>query len=95
MTELRTALQWRARYESGETVEQISLDVGTYPGKVRNALHSVNTPMRPAHARTGTVKSLAGNVTDGIRGANVPPIRRFKLGGSSFNIGHRRKGGRI
>ena len=67
----REWLEWKVRYEAGETIEEIALEVGARPGRVRKHLIAVGTAMRRPGQRVGIVhrnraKPAASAMSDAV-----------------------------
>lgn len=67
---------WRAMYEDGATVLDISLETGAATNTVRSRLAAIGTPMRAQGGQLGHAKNRAGRAVDGIEGKQAPPVRR-------------------
>lgn len=76
---------WRSLYEDGATVEEVALEFGVAPSRVRRELLAFGTTMRPKGQRVGTVKNNPRYVAKAE--AAVPPAVLAGTRGA-----HRRRG---
>jgi hypothetical protein len=82
----REVLEWKARYEAGETLEEIALDAGICTTTARKHLVAAGTEMRRAGARVGVPR---GNLSNPRAKPTGPVVRVAFVGARGV---HRRRG---